>query len=78
MLRDSRLEYKEFPLRVFTDHIKQELNTRKYYHMLKVKGKKKPHHWVDKNKLESGSSDSKGDDDGEEGAETVILNLYLS
>ena len=34
-------EYQEFPLKVFADHIKQEVGTRKYKHTLKERGRKK-------------------------------------
>jgi hypothetical protein len=75
-LRGTRDAYQEFPLRVFADHIKQELGTRKYYDTLRVKGKKKPHHWADKDKLEFENDDSSDDD--VEDVEKVLQNLYLS
>ena len=34
-----REEYDDFPLKVFKDHIYQEVKTRKYFHTLEVKGK---------------------------------------
>ena len=69
VLWESRPEYGEYPLRVFADHIKQELGTRQYYHTVKTKGKKKPHHWAEL------AEDAKVDTG--EGAETVMRNIYL-
>ena len=38
-VRDGHEAYLDFPLKVFADHIDQEIGTRKYYHTLKEKGK---------------------------------------
>lgn len=35
----TQSSYREFPLKVFRDHIAQEIKTRKFYHTLKVRGK---------------------------------------
>ena len=39
VLHASKAQYRLFPLKVFREHIYQELDTRKFYHTLKVKGK---------------------------------------